>query len=168
MNFRDMATLKWKQIVKDRVVYTRLKTGKMVEFKLMSPALEMLEKYKKPISVQADDFVFPILSKNEHTTPQQISNWINRVLRQVNASLKELAQQVKAPVHLTTYAAHHTYATILKQSGISQRFNLNKNPSSEGKVVRQFFDTSKYFRLLSVPIIGDNGTKVLLDKLRCF
>jgi hypothetical protein len=29
MNFRDMAVLKWKQIVKDRVVYKRLKTGKL-------------------------------------------------------------------------------------------------------------------------------------------
>jgi len=119
MNFRDMATLKWKQIVKDRVVYTRLKTGKMMQFKLMSPALEILEKYKKPLSVQADDFVFPILNKNEHTTPQQISNRINRVLRQVNTSLKELAQAAKVPVHLTTYVARHTYATVLKQSGIS-------------------------------------------------
>jgi integrase len=37
----------------------------------------------------------------------------------VNASLKELAQVVKVPVQLTTYVARHTYATVLKQSGIS-------------------------------------------------
>ncbi|WP_187146281.1 tyrosine-type recombinase/integrase [Candidatus Amoebophilus asiaticus] len=114
MNFRDMATLKWKQIIKDRVVYTRLKTGKMMQSKLMSPALEILGRYKQHASGHADDFVFPILSKNEHVTPQQISNRINRVLRQVNASLKELAQAAKVPVHLTTYVARHTYATVLE------------------------------------------------------
>jgi integrase len=116
MNFRDMATLKWKQVIKDRVIYTRLKTGKMMQFKLLAPALEILEKYKSQRGGEKDDFVFPILNKHEHTTPQQISNRINRVLRQVNA---ELTQAAKVPVHLTTYVARHTYATVLKQSGIS-------------------------------------------------
>jgi hypothetical protein len=92
MNFRDMSTLKWKQVIKDRIIYTRLKTGKMMQFKLLAPALEILEKYKSQRAGEKDDFVFPILNKNEHTTPQQISNRINRVLRGVNASLKELAQ----------------------------------------------------------------------------
>jgi len=119
MNFRDMATLKWKKIIKDRVVYTHLKTGKMMQFKLLAPALEILEKYKRAASEEKDDFVFTILNKSEHTTPHQISNRINRILRQVNASLKELAEAAKVPIHLTTYVARHTYATILKQSGIS-------------------------------------------------
>jgi integrase len=119
MNFRDMSTLKWKQVIKDRVIYTRLKTGKMMQFKLLAPALEILEKYKRASSGEKDSFVFPILNKSEHTTPQQISNRINRVLRGVNASLKELAEAAKVPVHLTTYVARHTYATVLKQSGIS-------------------------------------------------
>jgi hypothetical protein len=56
-----MATLKWKQVIKDRVIYTRLKTGKMMQFKLLAPALEILEKYKKESSGEKDDFVFPIL-----------------------------------------------------------------------------------------------------------
>jgi integrase len=122
MNFRDISSLKWKQIVKDWVVYTRLKTGKMMQFKLLAPALEILEKYKKPTSVQADDFVFPILNKDEHTTPQKISNRINHVLKQVNKALQELADEAKVSVHLTTYVARHTYATVLKQSGISTGF----------------------------------------------
>ncbi|OJW67108.1 MAG: hypothetical protein BGO68_00020 [Candidatus Amoebophilus sp. 36-38] len=37
INFRNIANLKWKQIVKDRVVYTRLKTGKAMNFKLLPP-----------------------------------------------------------------------------------------------------------------------------------
>ena len=119
MNFRDMANLRWKQVIKDCVIYTRLKTGKMMQFKLLAPALEILEKYKRSSNGEKDGFAFPILNKSEHTTPQQISNRINRVLRGVNASLKELAQAAKVPVHLTTYVARHTYATVLKQSGIS-------------------------------------------------
>ena len=119
MNFRDMAILKWKQIVKDRVVYTRLKTGKMMQFKLAIPATEILERYRKLTGGQAEGFIFPILDKEKHGTPQQIDNRINKVLKQVNSSLKELAKQANIAVHLTTYVARHTYATVLKQSGIS-------------------------------------------------
>jgi hypothetical protein len=65
MNFRDMATLKWKQIVKDRVVYTRLKTGKMMQFKLLAPAAEILERYKALSGGQGEEFVFPILNPRQ-------------------------------------------------------------------------------------------------------
>jgi integrase len=119
MNFRDMAFLRWKQIVKDRVVYTRLKTGKMMQFKLLDPAVEILERYRALSGGQAEDFVFPILDKEQHSTPQKLDNRINKVLKQVNQSLQALADQANIPVHLTTYVARHTYATVLKQSGIS-------------------------------------------------
>jgi integrase len=119
MNFRDMAFLRWEQIVKDRVVYTRLKTGKMMQFKLLDPAVEILERYMALSGGQAEDFVFPILDKEQHSTPQKLDNRINKVLKQVNQSLQALADQANIPVHLTTYVARHTYATVLKQSGIS-------------------------------------------------
>jgi integrase len=118
MNFRDMAVLKWKQIVKDRVVYKRLKTGKLMQFQLIAPAIEILERYKK-LSGAPEEFVFPILNKTKHLSAQQISYRINNVLKEINTSLKELAQAANVPVHLTTYVARHMYATVLKQSGIS-------------------------------------------------
>ncbi|MHB9147682.1 MAG: hypothetical protein ACYC2U_04610 [Candidatus Amoebophilus sp.] len=67
----------------------------MMRFKLLAPALELLEKYKDQRGAEKDDFVFPILNKHEYVTPQQISNRINRLLRQVNAALKELAEEAK-------------------------------------------------------------------------
>jgi integrase len=118
INFRDMAVLKWKQIVKDRVVYKRLKTGKLMQFQLIAPAMEILARYKQ-MSVGAEEFVFPILDKAKHLSAQQISYRINNALKEINTSLKELAQAANVPVHLTTYVARHTYATVLKQSGIS-------------------------------------------------
>jgi hypothetical protein len=40
-----MASLKWKQIVKDGVAYTRLKTGKVMNFKLLEATVEIIERY---------------------------------------------------------------------------------------------------------------------------
>ncbi|OJW67109.1 MAG: hypothetical protein BGO68_00025 [Candidatus Amoebophilus sp. 36-38] len=81
--------------------------------------MEILERYKKTTGGQAEDLIFPILDKNKHLAPQQIENRIKRVLKQVNGSLKELVKQVGILVNLTTYVARHTYATVLKQSGVS-------------------------------------------------
>jgi site-specific recombinase XerD len=105
---RDMAVLKWKQIVKDRVGYKRLKTGKLMQFQLIAPAMEILERYKK-LSGAPEEFVFPILDKAKHLSAQQISYRINNALKEINTSLKELAQAANVPVHLTTYVARHTY-----------------------------------------------------------
>ena len=118
MNFRDMACLKWKQVVKDRVIYTRMKTGKDIHYKLLAPAAAILAHYRL-LASSPEDFVFPILCHKRHTSAQQIENRIKNVLKQVNKSLQTIAQQAQVPVHLTTYVARHTYATVLKQSGIS-------------------------------------------------
>ncbi len=118
MNFRDMACLKWKQVNNDRIVYTRMKTGKVIHYKLLAPAAEILERYRM-ITGSQEDFVFPILDPVQHLSAQQIENRIKKVLKQVNKSLQALAQQAQVPVHLTTYVARHTYATVLKQGGIS-------------------------------------------------
>ena len=40
------------------------------------------------------------------------------MLKRVNKGLKELARLADIKVHLTTYVARHTYATVLKKSGV--------------------------------------------------
>ncbi|OJW73647.1 MAG: hypothetical protein BGO68_00950 [Candidatus Amoebophilus sp. 36-38] len=157
INFRDMANLKWKQIVKDRVGYTRLKTGKTMNFKLLPPALEILERYKKTTGKQAEDLVFPILDKSKHITPQQIENRIKRVLKQVNESLKELAKQVGIPVHLTTYVARHTYATVLKQSGVSTGV-ISEALGHKGEQI-----TQTYLKNFSNEVIDEANNTLLIS-----
>ena len=43
---------------------------------------------------------------------QKISHW-------VNANLKQIALMAKIKAPLTTYVARHTFATVLKRSGVS-------------------------------------------------
>ncbi|ACP21102.1 hypothetical protein Aasi_1864 [Candidatus Amoebophilus asiaticus 5a2] len=68
------------------------KIGRARLYKRLLTSLKEFTGSKQFCFSDKDDFVFPILNKNEHTTPQQISNRINRVLRGVNDALKELAQ----------------------------------------------------------------------------
>ena len=117
MNFGDIARLRYKDIVKGRVNYSRHKTQKLLSFQLVPMALQILEKYG--MAGHGEDYIFPILNRHEHTTPQQIFNRLHKVLRKVNRELKVLGEMIGLGMPLTTYVARHTYATVLKRSGVS-------------------------------------------------
>ena len=42
----------------------------------------------------------------------------HKVCAQINRELKELAQELEISDNLTTYVARHSFATILKRSGV--------------------------------------------------
>lgn len=117
MNFGDIARLRYKDIVKGRVYYSRHKTQKLLSFQLVPMALQILEKYGT--AGHGEDYIFPILNRREHTSPQQIFNRLHKVLQKVNRELKVLGEMIGLEMPLTTYVARHTYATVLKRSGVS-------------------------------------------------
>jgi len=116
INFIDLALLKWDKIQNNRLYYTRSKTGQNFSVALLPPALEILERMKN--TPNTGGYIFPILSAF-HDTPQRIENRLTKVMRQVNDSLKEIAKLTNISIPLTTYVARHTYATVLKKSGVS-------------------------------------------------
>ena len=118
MNFGDIARLRYKDIVKGRVNYSRHKTQKLLSFQLVPNALQIIEKYSRANHAQ-EDYIFPILDRSEHKTAQQIFNRLHKVLRKVNRELKTLGEQIGLKMPLTTYVVRHTYATVLKRSGVS-------------------------------------------------
>jgi len=118
MNFGDIARLRYKDIIKERVYYSRHKTQKLLSFQLVPNAMQIIEKYSKANHAQ-EDYIFPILDRSEHKTAQQIFNRLHKVLRKVNRELKTLGEQIGLEMPLTTYVARHTFATVLKRSGVS-------------------------------------------------
>lgn len=80
--------------------------------------MAIIEKYSRS-GHSSDDYIFPILDKRVHITPQQIFNRTHKVLRKVNRELKVLGEMIGLQMPLTTYVARHTYATVLKRSGVN-------------------------------------------------
>ena len=99
--------------------YQRAKTGKFLQFKLLPPAQAIVEEYRPQSPYDQEDYIFPILNKRVHLTPTQIDNRLDEVLKRVNKGLKELAHLAGITVNLTMYVARHTYATVLKRSGVA-------------------------------------------------
>lgn len=118
INFTDIASLRYCDIINGRISYSRNKTQKLLSFRLMPKAAEIIEKYSRSAH-SSDDYVFPILDKRVHITPQQIFNRTHKVLRKVNRELKVLGEMIGLLIPLTTYVARHTYATVLKRSGVN-------------------------------------------------
>jgi hypothetical protein len=93
MNFIDIAKLKWSDINKGRLTYTRAKTNKIYDVGLIPPALEILEHYKKLIYTVDGDYVFPILS-GFHDTEARIKNRVHKIIGQTDKDLKIIAKDV--------------------------------------------------------------------------
>lgn len=118
INFTDMATLRYGDIINGRIHYSRHKTQKLLSFQLIPNAMQIIEKYRNEKHEQ-DDYIFPILDRTIHKTPQQIFNRTHKVLQKVNRELKILGEMIGLEIPLTTYVARHTYATVLKRSGVN-------------------------------------------------
>lgn len=117
MNFVDMAFLKWGAINDNKLIYTRKKTKENFIIGLLPPALEILDFYKSNGPNSNNDYVFPILN-DTHITAKSIDYRIDKVLKGFNKDLKTIAELAGIREKITSYVARHSYATIMKQSGV--------------------------------------------------
>ncbi len=116
INFNDMAKLRWADVEGGRIQYTRSKTGKKFNLKIIEPAIKILDYYRAGTT---DTYVFPILNTERHTNLVSINNRIKKSLKRTNKDLKEIAQLADIKTKLTTYVARHSAATVLKKLGNS-------------------------------------------------
>ena len=118
INFKDIATLRYGDIQNGRIYYQRHKTGKELNSPILPQTREIMERYSNP-DASSDDYIFPILDRHIHKSEQQICNRVHKVIGHVNANLKRIAEMAGLKVNLTTYVARHTFATVLKRSGVN-------------------------------------------------
>ncbi len=138
INFQDIALLQWTDIKDNVLTYSRSKTSDPLIFKLIPPAIAIID-YFKPFT--RSKFVFPILNEKTHKTPLSIDNRLNSYIGQVNKDLKEIAQLADLEVKLTTYVARHTFATVLKRSGVSTSMISAMMGHETEKITQTYLDS---------------------------
>lgn len=136
INFGDMARLKQENIAGERLYYTRHKTGKLLSYKLMPKALEIIQRYQNPTS----EYLFPILNSS-HKTELQKFNRIHKALAKINKALKQIGEELKIPNKLTTYVARHSYATVLRRAGVATSIISSSLGHSSEKVTQIYLDS---------------------------
>ncbi|GHV17758.1 integrase [Bacteroidia bacterium] len=117
INFTDMANLTTNNIIEGRLIYIRQKTGKKINIPLSDEAKSIIDKYMN--NDFSNGYIFPILDINLHKTETQKYNRKKKVLLKVNRSLKKIAEITGIKANLSTYTSRHSYATILKNSGVN-------------------------------------------------
>ena len=154
MNFYDMMKLTWDNVVDDKIIYTRSKTKGRFIVKILKPVQEILDYYRDVN--QATKFVFPILLK-EGLTPIQIENRKAKKLKRFNSDLKKIAEIVGILKPITSYVARHSFATNLKQIGVST------DVISQSMGHQNISITSSYLKDFDDDIIDDANARLLME-----
>lgn len=115
--FVDIANLTPSNIVDGRLMYQRQKTHGGINLPLSPEAQRLIAKYAD--YQQGADYLFPILHCKRHITPMQKTNRVRKVCHQVNQELRALGKELGISADVTTYVARHSFATVLKKSGVN-------------------------------------------------
>ena len=115
INFTDIANLTRANIVNGRLQYIRQKTGKRIMIGIPDEAMRIIEKYE----AESTGYLFPILNNKVHRTALQKQNRIHKIRGKVNYNLKVIGKRLGIEISLTTYVARHSFASVLKKSGVN-------------------------------------------------
>ena len=113
----DVANLTPDNIIDGRLIYERQKTHGMINLVMLDEAKAIIEKY----ATYRDraGYLFPILDNRKHITPMQKFNRVRKLCHQINKELHGLAKELGIQENVTTYVARHSFATVLKKSGVN-------------------------------------------------
>ena len=113
----DMANLTPNNIIEGRLIYQRQKTHGSINLQLSDRALQIINKYSN--YQKKANYFFPILHYKRHITPMQKHNRVRKYCLHINHELKILAKELNITANVITYVARHSFATILKKSGVN-------------------------------------------------
>ncbi len=125
MNMKDVCLLKYKNIKGDKIFFERAKTVR-TKRKVESIEIIINSDVERIISIHGnkdknpENFIFPILQKG--LTPERERQLIQQIIHVVNSHMKNIASKLGITSKTTTYAARHSFATILQRSGASTSF----------------------------------------------
>ena len=125
MNIKDIINLKFKNIQKDSIQYDRSKTSltiqnpKPIVIALLPQSKGIIDRWGVK-SESENDYVFPVLKKGLSNLQKQ--KYKDQFIKTINKYMKLIGQDIGYDKPLTTYAARHSFATVLKRSGTPMEF----------------------------------------------
>lgn len=121
MNIADIVSIKNKDIDKDNILsYTRKKTqnrrnnATSIVIKVSKPTLELIKKHGVINPNSPNDYIFPFLTPS--MSGKQELRKRKDITKKINQSLEDICKHINIE-KITTYAARHTIATMLMNSG---------------------------------------------------
>ncbi len=116
MNFVDMAKLKHENISNGVLSYARTKTKGEFKIKLLPEAIDIIKYFKEKYPNK--HYLMPILTMETYTA-SQFQNRKKKTLKKFNKDLKKIGAVAGIENSITSYVIRHSYATLMKFSGVS-------------------------------------------------
>lgn len=113
----DVANLTPINITDGRLIYERQKTHGMINLVMLDEAQAIIAKYAD--YCKKAGYLFPILDNRVHITSMQKFNRVRKLCHQINKELHNIAKELGINEDVTTYVARHSFATVLKKSGVN-------------------------------------------------
>lgn len=131
--FVDIAYMRRCDLHGDLLTYRRRKTGAWLTVRVEPEAMRLIEKLKS--SDPDSPYLFPFVQSAGAEGYRQYTN----ALRHFNHQLKLLAAQLQHPVHLSSYAARHSWATLANYHNFQPELISNAMGHSSVKVTETYF-----------------------------
>ncbi len=125
LNLKDMCLLKYENIKGNILEFERAKTIRTkrkvepIRVTLSDEAKIIISRWGNPTKDKGG-YIFPVLDKG--LTPERQRDLIQLLTRVINNHMKSIAGKLEITSDVTTYAARHSFATILQRSGVSTEF----------------------------------------------
>lgn len=120
ISFSDMAMLRWSNLRGDRIIYKRLKTGRIYSIKLTPKAREIIEYFLPEEEVDKEHFMLPVISMDY--ARDKGKQWLKarEGNKLCNKSLARIAEMCGIEEKVTTYYTRYSWANIAKDLGYSK------------------------------------------------
>ncbi len=125
INFCDMLFLKYGNIRNDEILFVRSKTehslreAKVIHAPVTPLMRQIMERSGNGAEGENEKFIFR--HANGRESPLEVSLLVRKVIASCNAALKIIAADLGIPA-FSTYSARHSFATVLKKSGVDISF----------------------------------------------
>lgn len=144
MNFADIITLKPENIEGNYLHFIRVKTKKTkkkdlrpIRVGLNQRAKDIIEKWKN--TDPDNPYLFPILEVG--LSPLTEKHRCQRFIKWVNKRMNEIRKDLNINQKIGTYAARHTFSTVLKRKGVSTEFIKEALGHSSVVVTENYLDS---------------------------
>lgn len=144
MNFADIISLKPENINGNHLYFHRQKTIRTkkkdlrpIKVGLNPRAIEIIERWKNTDA--ANSFLFPILE--DGLTAKTIKNRCQRFIKWVNKRMYGICEDLGIENKTSTYAARHTFSTVLKRKGVPTSFIKDALGHSSVAVTENYLDS---------------------------
>lgn len=139
MNTKDMAMLRWSEVHEDRLQFSRAKRHNTDPIMITHPLNDVTKSIIDKWGVKSTRFVFGVLTGDEDEV--RIRKVTNQFTKTINKYLKRVADELEIGVKVTTYVARHSFATILKRSGVDLALISEMLGHSDIRTTKHYLDS---------------------------